>query len=135
MKALRIIFIAAFVFGVLGTFQISAQKKAEKVTTHYEITDDEGKVHSFDAPGILMINPSGNYLRTIKIKVPDDILAKISFAPFSNKIYSYRILNYNKEGIDVEGCAFLNKGGNLVINVHLNGAGGFFPLGWLKWFE
>lgn len=135
MKTLRIIFIATFMFGVVGVFQISAQKKAEKVTTIYEITDDEGDVHSFDAPGILMVNTSGNYLRTLKIKVPDSILEKISFAPFSNKIYSYRILNYNNEGIDLEGCAFLNKGGNLVINVHLNGAGGFFPLGWLKWLE
>lgn len=130
MKTLKFIFSIAFVCVLLFPAQSTSSNNDKKSQFKYELTDDDGNVHEFTLSGVDFSTPSGNILRSYKIKVPEYIMENISFGFFANKILGVRISNINNSGETVIGYGFLNKAGNLNFNVHSNGAGNEFPKGW-----
>jgi hypothetical protein len=132
MKAFRAIFILVFVSGIFSSFQGLSQKKAEKVLTQVTLFDDYNKPYTFVGEGIEVYTGSGNFLRTVNVKVSNEFLENKTFEPYAN-IWTVAIfyIDSNGDGFDddkvVDSKAFLNKSGHLSVTFHYNGAGSVLP--------
>lgn len=143
MKALKIIFIVAFVFGVFGSNTSFAQTEVIKnfdVDVHLtkKIKDADGNVIGKKTifsltSGIeqIVITPASNYLRIVSFKIdPDNPIMKLA-----NPVAFLRItMRADIDGDDIEEVitdtrAVLTSSGNLKLIYHLNGAGNKLPKG------
>lgn len=131
MNALKFAFGIVLVFLLVTPTKVFSQKKSEKAFLHYGLYDDEGQLQEFDAPGIKVKTPSGNFLWTGQVKVPADVMENIDFEPYANDIKEY-ILTITSSGEVLYADAYLNKAGILHFELHMNGAGTKFPKGWFE---
>lgn len=127
-------------------FWLTMSSFSQTISAKYEIsfviTDRSTDTpYTFYAPTHEVVTANGNFLKSIRIKIPADHALMKNFGPFPNKLFefNYLFLDVNSDGIynaeegDIQltdAIAKLNKSGNLHITFHLNGAGTYLPLGW-----
>ena len=130
MKKLQFLALLWLVLCIASPQDLSAQKLEKKATLLFMIVDDNEVPHEFVVTGNSFVTQSGNLLRSYKIKVPLDVLENISFEGYANKIIGVSVSNIEGTGETAKGYGFLNKSGNLTINLHINGSGNLSPKGW-----
>lgn len=106
---------------------------SERVTVQVALTQDDGTVVTVYGDGTIVDIQNSNFLKTYMVKVPEDVMDQIDFGYFANKIIG-AVLTLDT-GETIIGAGFLNKAGILTITAHKNGAGTFFPKGWLRSFN
>ena len=133
MKASKVFLLLIIAVSLTYSTSVNAQKKAKKVTTSITLEDDYGVDHTFTGNGIEVYNAiSGNYLRTVHIKIPLDILELYTFEPYANYLFAgYIFVDIDEDGIDdfwvVDYSIYINKSGNMSVSFHYNGAGNVIP--------
>ena len=130
MKKLQFLALLWLVLCIASPQDLSAQKLEKKATLLFIILDDNNVEHKYFVTGNSFVTQSGNLLRSYKIKVPQDVLENISFGAYANKIIGVSVTNIEGTGETAEGFGYLNKSGNLTINLHINGSGNLAPKGW-----
>lgn len=128
-KLLTLTLVGLFVF-IISPQELLSQKKEKKATLEFKLEDDSGQEHWFTVSSNSFVTPSGNLLRSYKIKVPESVMENISFEGYANKIIGVEVSNIENSGNSATGYGYLNKSGNLTINLHINGAGNLSPKGW-----
>jgi hypothetical protein len=139
MKLSKIILL--MVFALFFSFGSQAQAVSSMYEADFVITDlTTNESYTFTAPTHEVLSPNGNFVKSIRIKIPKDHDLMQNFGPFPNKWFEFNYLHIDVGGdgefdkdVDVkltDAIAKLNKSGNLHITFHLNGAGTYLPLGW-----
>lgn len=141
MKKIRIAgLLLVLLMMILSVPKIYAQADASRFESSFVITDTSGVSYTFSAPSTQTTTPSGNMLKTFKIKIPKGHPLMQNFGAYPNRYFAFVYIledngeeGYNPEDGDIvlfDGIAKLNKSGNLSIDFHGNGAGNYLPKGW-----
>jgi hypothetical protein len=133
MKKLKIISILILVFTFWGSQQVWAQK-ADVQKTHVTISINVGgEILLLEGESTRVYTPSDVFVRTYiftqKLSKEDLIKIQSIFGPYANCIKGIKGV-IEETGESVTGIGFLNKAGKLTIQLHSNGAGTDFPVGW-----
>lgn len=135
MKTQNILPVFLLLF-LVSSVQGWSQKRAEKYATEIKVSLPTSPDAADDieftlvVEGTRLLSASGNFLKTYKFRMPDDIMEQVYFGPWANIPLDIRFKSPEFDYEVFVGAGYLNKAGILNVTVHRNGAGKLFPRGW-----
>ena len=140
MKTLKFYFIGALLCALITPLHVKSQAVVKKCMVDFALVSGSDIIfEADDIPAIEVENPSGNYMKTIRIKIDQSEDIMDYFEGYPNQLFEVAWLKYDADDDGeydegdiqlIDAIAMLNKSGHLTIQFHLNGAGNYLPKGW-----